>query len=67
MSVDDVALTSLDLAEAWRDDLFDGTPVVTAPAHNLPDGAPAQITAIPYFMWANREIGPMKVWLPLDA
>ena len=67
LRVDDVALTSLELTEAWRDDLFGGIPVVTAPAHNQPDGGPAQITAIPYFMWANREIGPMRVWLPLEA
>ncbi len=23
-----------------------------------------QVTAIPYFAWANRGIGPMRVWLP---
>ena len=67
LRVDDVALTSLELAEEWRDDLFDGVPVVTAPARNQPDGAPSRLVAIPYFMWANREIGPMKVWLPVDA
>lgn len=67
ISVDDAALTSLDLAEEWRDDLFGGIPVVTGPARNLPDGEVTRLVAIPYFMWANREIGPMKVWLPLDA
>jgi DUF1680 family protein len=31
-----------------------------------PDSArpvPAQVTAIPYHAWANREAGPMRVWL----
>jgi DUF1680 family protein len=28
------------------------------------DGEDLQITAIPYFTWANRGIGPMRVWLP---
>jgi DUF1680 family protein len=26
---------------------------------------PAQLTAIPYYAWANREAGPMQVWLPI--
>jgi uncharacterized protein len=28
------------------------------------DGRDVEITAIPYFSWANRDIGPMRVWLP---
>jgi DUF1680 family protein len=27
-------------------------------------GEAAQITALPYYQWANRDVGPMKVWLP---
>jgi len=27
----------------------------------------ATVTAIPYFLWANREPGPMRVWIPLAA
>jgi DUF1680 family protein len=27
-------------------------------------GEAAQITALPYYRWANRDVGPMKVWLP---
>jgi DUF1680 family protein len=26
---------------------------------------PAQLMAIPYHLWANREPGPMQVWMPL--
>ena len=27
-------------------------------------GDRVQLTAVPYFAWANRELGPMRVWLP---
>jgi hypothetical protein len=27
---------------------------------------PAELVAIPYAVWANRELGPMTVWLPRD-
>jgi DUF1680 family protein len=67
VAVDDAALTSTELTEQWRGDLFGGIPVVTAPARNLPDGDAGRVVAIPYFMWANRDIGPMKVWLPMDG
>ncbi|MGW2959462.1 glycoside hydrolase family 127 protein [Streptomyces sp. NPDC001220] len=29
-----------------------------------PDGEPIELTAIPYHVWANREDGSMRVWLP---
>ncbi|MFF0373586.1 glycoside hydrolase family 127 protein [Actinoplanes missouriensis] len=32
-----------------------------------PPAATATVTAIPYFLWANREPGPMRVWIPLAA
>jgi DUF1680 family protein len=28
-------------------------------------GDPVEVTAVPYFAWANRGIGPMRVWLPV--
>ncbi|GAA3340696.1 glycoside hydrolase family 127 protein [Amorphoplanes nipponensis] len=50
-------------------------PVVTRPAGPGPlyrtgpqDGSPATpagpVPAIPYFLWANRAAGPMRVWIP---
>jgi hypothetical protein len=27
-------------------------------------GEPIQVTAIPYYAWANREVQPMRVWIP---
>ncbi|HLK60466.1 MAG TPA: beta-L-arabinofuranosidase domain-containing protein [Chthonomonadaceae bacterium] len=31
------------------------------------EGRPVAITAIPYYAWANRESGPMQVWLPITG
>jgi len=36
----------------------------------LPEGAaqtssrPVMLTAVPYYAWANRGPGPMRVWIP---
>ncbi|MEV1009542.1 beta-L-arabinofuranosidase domain-containing protein [Streptomyces sp. NPDC049881] len=30
-----------------------------------PEARPVDVTAVPYYLWANREPGPMQVWLPL--
>jgi uncharacterized protein len=27
-------------------------------------GAPVRVKAVPYYAWANRGVGPMRVWLP---
>ena len=34
--------------------------------HRLAGGAGPEVplVAVPYFAWANRGIGPMRVWLP---
>ncbi len=62
--VDDLALAGAELETRWRPDLFGGIPTVTGPGRDLRSGR-TELVAIPYFMWANREIGPMKVWIPL--
>ena len=28
------------------------------------DGGSVEVTAIPYFRWANRDPAPMRVWIP---
>ncbi len=38
-------------------------PAATEPA-SMPAGDGVQVTAVPYFAWANRGVGPMRVWLP---
>ena len=60
-----------------RDDLFDGVVTLTADAVRLDDGdwgdtlyrteqpaeRPATLTALPYYLWNNRQKGSMMVWL----
>ena len=72
--VDDLVLTSTRLDEIAA---TDGPPLIsgsgalqTSPTSLYDDqqsvlGGAVQIKALPYYRWANREIGPMKVWLPL--
>ena len=69
---------SAELKSTTRADLFDGVVTITAPARALKDGdwahtlyrsAPPQegeatLTAIPYYLWANRGVGSMVVWVP---
>jgi DUF1680 family protein len=35
-----------------------------SPAGGSSKGSDVEVTAVPYFSWANRAIGPMRVWLP---
>jgi DUF1680 family protein len=37
----------------------------TGPDNSLPATAAGTVAAIPYFLWANRAAGPMRVWIPL--
>ena len=62
---------------ADRRDLFDGIVTLTARGSAAsagdwdgvlyrttpPAAAPATLTAIPYYLWANRAPGPMTVWV----
>lgn len=43
----------------WQQQLY------RAYGEEQPTYAPATLTAIPYYAWANREAGPMQVWLPI--
>lgn len=68
------------IAETPRADLFDGIVTLTAPAQTIgsddwgpdlyrttpPAPADTTLTAIPYYLWANREAGPMQVWIRED-
>jgi len=67
LKVDDLRLTSTDpsrLAAQWRSDLLGGCVVVTG---EVSDGAgvTGPLVAVPYCLWANREVGPMRVWIPV--
>ncbi|MBX3070434.1 MAG: glycoside hydrolase family 127 protein [Thermomicrobiales bacterium] len=50
------------LAGHWNDQLY-----VLADDDESAGVAPADITLIPYFLWANREPGRMEVWLRRDG
>lgn len=57
----------------------DGTPILTAEGFRLsggddgglyrsgPELTPAKLTLRPYFMWANRGVSQMNVWIPESA
>jgi len=72
-SIDDHAPAT----SAWRADLLGGVQVLSVPAQRVaaPDftdrlyddlraSEPASLTAVPYFAWANRGKGEMRVWMP---
>jgi DUF1680 family protein len=65
------------LAVEPRTDLFGGIVAISAEAalarpdwgqdlyrDQPPAAEPARLVAIPYYLWANRDPGPMSVWLP---
>ena len=65
------------LETKWRDDVLGGVTTLTANAERLipgdaagrlystspPTGQDAQLIALPYCLWANREPGSMQVWI----
>lgn len=67
-----------ELKSTTRADLFDGIVTIAAEAvalkdadwqHDLyrtdpPSEAPATLTALPYYLWNNRQKGSMLVWVP---
>lgn len=78
--VDDIQMMNGDRTAAWSPDLLGGVTAVQLTGQTTPgavplyqprtadDGQPgrlAQLSAIPYFAWANRGPGPMRVWIPL--
>lgn len=66
-AVDDLRLPADDgsrMVLQWRPDLLGGCVVITGEATS-DDGPMGQLTAVPYALWANRGVGPMRVWLPV--
>lgn len=47
----------VDAASPW--------PYAPVPATSAAPGEACTWRAIPYYAWANREVGPMRVWLPI--
>jgi DUF1680 family protein len=56
--LDATAVVPGELVERGRPDLLGGVTTVEVPAR---DGQ--TLTAIPYYAWANRDVGPMSVWI----
>ena len=48
-----------------REDLLGGVHTVAVPAAVRGSDVPVEAVAVPYAVWANREVGPMRVWSPL--
>jgi DUF1680 family protein len=66
-----------ELKVVQRDDLFGGIVQLSAPASAIDESdwsalyrttpskeGPATLTALPYYLWANRGQGSMVVWIP---
>ncbi|WP_129664100.1 glycoside hydrolase family 127 protein [Phytoactinopolyspora endophytica] len=49
-----------------RPDLLGGVTVVRASGSVEGRQRPVTLTAIPYYAWANRGPGPMRVWIPVS-
>ncbi|MGW1344624.1 glycoside hydrolase family 127 protein [Kribbella sp. NPDC002412] len=56
--LDETAVLGGELVEQERPELLGGVTTVEVPAR---DGQ--TLTAIPYYAWANRDVGPMTVWI----
>lgn len=52
---------------AYDTSAWDGTLYRPLDSLTPPQGKPVQLTAIPYYAWANRGPGIMRVWVPLQA
>ncbi|MEV0170257.1 beta-L-arabinofuranosidase domain-containing protein [Streptomyces sp. NPDC050803] len=46
--------------------LLGGVDVISADGRRRADGAVVRLTAVPYYAWANRRPGPMRVWVPRE-
>lgn len=64
---DDLTLPSgAALAVRHDPDLLGGVRVISADGRRRSDGTAVPLTAVPYYGWANRKAGPMRVWIPRD-
>ncbi|MFD8999917.1 glycoside hydrolase family 127 protein [Streptomyces sp. NPDC059582] len=62
---DDLTLPSGSALAVRHDpDLLGGVRVISADGRRRSDGTAVPLTAVPYYGWANRKEGPMRVWIP---
>jgi uncharacterized protein len=62
--VDQVRIEDGPLTAVAEPGLLGGITVVEAPGRTSARGEPVTLRAVPYFTWANRELGAMRVWIP---
>ncbi len=64
--VDEVRIEDGPMTAVAEPGLLGGVTVVEAPgrASGSPGAAAVTLRAVPYFSWANRDIGAMRVWIP---
>ncbi|WP_406472290.1 glycoside hydrolase family 127 protein [Streptomyces sp. NBC_01615] len=63
--LDDVTLSyGSSLTVVQEPELLGGVTVVTAEGRRRSDGSAVRLTAVPYYAWANRREGAMRVWIP---
>ncbi|HWG14609.1 MAG TPA: beta-L-arabinofuranosidase domain-containing protein [Streptosporangiaceae bacterium] len=64
--VDEVRIEDGPMTAVAEPGLLGGVTVVEAPgrASGSPEAAAVTLRAVPYFSWANRDIGAMRVWIP---
>jgi hypothetical protein len=62
--VDQVRIEDGPLTTVAEPDLLGGITVVEAPGRTSAGGEPVTLRAVPYFTWANRDLGAMRVWIP---
>jgi DUF1680 family protein len=53
-----------ELTESYREDLLGGIVTITGRARR--GGTDVPFVAVPYFSWANRGAGEMRVWIPSE-
>ncbi|WP_369173296.1 glycoside hydrolase family 127 protein [Streptomyces sp. R28] len=62
---DDLTLPDgAELTVRHEPDLLGGVTVVSADGRRREGAAAVPLTAVPYYAWANRRQGPMRVWIP---
>ena len=54
------------LSMEYKKDLLNGVVIIHGAVSSTNNNKEINITAIPYYVWCNREQGQMKVWLPFQ-
>ena len=62
--VDEVRIEDGSMTAVPEPGLLGGVTGVEAPGRASAGGAAITLRAIPYYAWANRDIGAMRVWIP---